>query len=121
MPTQVPTLADRLTAASRALSRRHKLQVRLGGNSSWPELPQATIGPSMESQAGFPYSSAARNSGDDVITLTMPGRRADDLRLIRGEADMASLALRHHKPAVHAEHRPSLLKAAAIYDALESM
>ncbi len=53
--------------------------------------------------------------------LPMPGRDlpADEVAVVRGEADAISLKLRHHDDALHAQRRPSGAVSRAIFDAAE--
>jgi len=54
-----------------------------------------------------------------VISKLLDGKPADVLRHMRGQVDMAALALKHHSEATHTKHRPRDNKAAAMFDALE--
>ena len=98
--TKAPAIAERLSAAGRALAHRPGFNIRFGGNTT----PNGI-------------------NTDAIIALPLAEKNPapEQLRRLRGEVDIAALALRHHNSAAHAEHRPNTAKAAAVYDALELM
>ncbi len=54
-----------------------------------------------------------------VLSAAAPDDDADTKRYLRGQADIAALAMRHHNAPLHQQLRPSDLTAAPIFDALE--
>lgn len=84
-----------LEAAARALSRRPHLTLRIA-----PEPPSGQLASAEEVVIGG--VGAGQNH-----------------RLLRGEADLAALSLRYHKPALHTTLRPASSRAAAVFDVLE--
>ncbi len=120
MTTAAPktTLPDRIAAAARAMSGRPKLVVRFTPNTP-PPPPAGEAGRGCPDT--LPLPPPASGSGDITLTLPTPSSNPESLRLTRAEADMVALSLRHHQAKIHAQHRPQLAKAAAIYDTLEAM
>ena len=92
------TLHKRLEATARALAKKSGVSVRLQGNQA---------------------PSALNTS--ETISLPQPGGKMgrNALASLRGEADLAALALRYHAPATHAGLRPVSQNAAAVFDVLE--
>ncbi len=93
--TSPNTLKIAISAATRAISGKSNLQVEFTG----------------------------RNSTEDIISLPnfldMPS--AEELSLIRGQADHAALILRHHNPEKHYGLRPKQSASAELFDALEEI
>lgn len=91
-------LNKRIEATARALAKRPGVSVRWGSNAPLAELNE-----------------------NEIISLPPIADKIskDSLSLLRGEADLAALSLRYHKPAIHAALRPHSQDAAAIFDALE--
>lgn len=87
-----------IEAAARALAAKPRVSVRFRSNEASPLL-----------------------NSEEAIVVPIPASAldADTLRLLRGEIDLAALALRYHKPQTHAKLRPSTIKASAMFDALE--
>lgn len=56
-----------------------------------------------------------------VISKLLDGKPEDITRHMRGQVDMAALALKHHSETIHAARRPHDNKAAAMFDALEQV
>lgn len=57
------------------------------------------------------------------IIVSRPDHEQDSdiIRRMRGQADLASLSLRHHDDKQHSSKRPKDEKSASVYDALEQM
>ena len=85
-------IQKRLEAASRAISKRKNLSINFSGDIASPAL-----------------------GNNEVINLP----RIDDIALLRGDADLSSLALRYHNPLIHYNFRPQSANAAVVFDALE--
>jgi cobaltochelatase CobT len=87
-----------LEAAARALARKPKVSVRFRSNEPPPVI----------------------NTQEAIAVATPePELHPQALAALRGEIDLAALALRHHNPKTHASLRPTSLKAAAMFDTLE--
>jgi cobaltochelatase CobT len=93
-------ITQRIVAATKAISGRKKLRIQFGGNNA----PEGLV-------------------TDELIQLPKLSEATTKsaLRLLRGQADLAALSLRHHKPLVHSQKRPKNQKAGAVFDALELM
>ncbi|MBM3618880.1 MAG: cobaltochelatase subunit CobT, partial [Alphaproteobacteria bacterium] len=88
-----------IAAATRALARRADMTLVWGSNEESP-----------------PPLHAKKTVQLPRFCTTEQG-----LRGARGEADLAALVLRYHSKRKHAQGRPSNLKAAVIFDALEQV
>lgn len=95
-----PVFSQALTAATQAIAGRTGLQVALGNGA---------IDTPLQSQQMV------------VVTPSHPTDDSDPLRTLRGQCDLAALAMRYHDAAYHYAHRPRSDKAASVYDALEQM
>ena len=101
-PSQPEKEADflaRQAALARALSGRKGLEVTLGRN-------QAEDTPLASGERIVVFSPA---ESDAALTR----------RHIRGQVDLAALALKHHRAKIHAAGRPAEPRAAEMFDALE--
>ena len=56
-----------------------------------------------------------------VISKTNEGSAEDIVRHMRGQVDLAALALKFHSGELHDQHRPREARAAAMFDALEQV
>lgn len=92
-----PTRMQAIAAATRALSGRDDLQLQWNSNLLY----------------GNPL-----NATKQIHLPPLPDNAAE-LQQLRGEADVAALALKYHNPKTHRLGRPDAPKAAAIFDALE--
>lgn len=68
-----------------------------------------------------PSDDPLRVSDSILTTMLHDVSRDVETRHLRGEVDRAALALRYHNPALHAATRPSEVKAASIFDAMEQV
>jgi cobaltochelatase CobT len=107
MKPHAPTLAGkeadflvRQAAVAQAISGRKALKV-LAGRNRTEEAPLAL--------------------GDTLLVVTTPEETdaATRARHIRGQVDLAALALKYHQMNIHTALRPAEPKAAALFDALE--
>ena len=92
---------DRQAEVAQALSGRAELKVAVGLNRMVDE----------------PLSNR------ELILISKPVDAAGDAskRHLRGQVDLAALALKHHTSDWHQQHRPSDAQAAATFDALEEI
>lgn len=61
-------------------------------------------------------------AGETIIIANPPaGQPTDVARHLRGQVDLAALALKHHAPAWHQQHRPADAEAGTLFDALETV
>ena len=56
-----------------------------------------------------------------LISKLLDGKVVAVTRHMRGQVDLAALALKHHSATLHHHHRPSDNRAAAMFDALEQV
>jgi cobaltochelatase CobT len=66
-----------------------------------------------------PYEDPLERNEMIVLSSAAPADDTDPKRYLRGQADIAALALRHHNAVLHQQLRPSDVTAAPIFDALE--
>ena len=67
------------------------------------------------------FTPSAQGLVGNEVRLPMPSRDlpADEIAVVRGEADSVALNLRHHDHGVHSSHRPGATLAGQIFDAIE--
>ncbi|HZA66139.1 MAG TPA: cobaltochelatase subunit CobT [Geminicoccaceae bacterium] len=106
-----------IAATCRAIAREPALNVSFRtGDSRGPAKPAPAAG------SGKP--APGRSASEPPALQLPPPRRAMtalDLARLRGEADGASLRLRHHDAKVHQRFRPSGEVAEAVFGALEQV
>lgn len=88
------------------------------------ELAQAVSGrPEVTVQIGLNRVTDDPLALRETITLfRLPDAEGEEAtRHLRGQVDMAALALKHHQPETHIDQRPSDTRAAAMFDALEQV
>lgn len=90
----IDTLRNSISAATRALSGKHDLQVEFTNGSS---------------------------NADVVIPAMLDSNLPDALSSVRGHADQAALFIRHHDPHIHQDFRPSQAGNAELFDRLEEI
>ena len=66
-----------------------------------------------------PYEDPLELNEMLVLSAAAPDDDGEPKRYLRGQADIAALALRHHNAPLHQQLRPSDVTAAPIFDALE--
>ncbi len=93
-----PIFNHSLTCATQAIAGRLGLQIALGNSA---------IDAPLSSQQMV------------VVTPSSAADDADARRSLRGQCDMAALAMRYHQASFHRKQRPGDDKAASVYDALE--
>lgn len=88
---------------------------------------QAEVAQAISGKAELAVSVGLNRIADDplagreliLIGKLLDGTPEEITRHMRGQVDMASLALKHHAPATHQKHRPMDAEAAAMFDAME--
>ena len=67
------------------------------------------------------FAASPPGLAGNELRLPMPARNlpAEDVALVRGEADRISLRLRHHDDRTHASNRPGDSMAGEIFDSIE--
>ncbi len=89
-----------LVAACQAIARKTDLDIYVG-----------------ESGADSPLSARKRI----IVTRPDHDHDSDVVRRMRGQADLAAMALRFHNEKEHQKHRPANETSSEVYDALEQM
>lgn len=90
---------------------------------------QAELAQALSGKAELKVSVGLNRVVDDplaprdliLIAKSLDATDADATRHMRGQVDLAALALKHHNAADHEKHRPADAQAAATFDALEQI
>ena len=88
------------------------------------ELAQAVSGkPEVSVSISLNRTEDEPLSGRDTIMISklLDGTPEEITRHMRGQVDLASLALKYHESELHHRHRPQDNRAAAMFDALEEV
>ena len=88
---------------------------------------QAEVAQAISGKAELAVSVGLNRIADDplagreliLIGKLLDGTPEEITRHMRGQVDLAALALKHHAPATHQKHRPMDAEAAAMFDAME--
>jgi cobaltochelatase CobT len=64
-------------------------------------------------------TDAPLENSERIVVATQEDASAQQQRYVRGQVDMAALALKHHHAVTHRRFRPADPKAASVFDALE--
>src|SRR5690606_28355061 len=97
---QEEKLKEALTAATRAIAGRRDVQVSFDRN-------QSHYGLQSDPRVALPPLNSLQTR--------------QEIRELRGAADLAALSLRYHNPKLHRHHRPAEQRSAEIYDRMELM